>query len=438
MKTCPNCACECPDDAQYCINCGESLQQGPTAPMGVGATIRDAEGNVKGGAKITQVGNGGTIVIGGGNQPASYDHCIKCGKPIQAHESYRCPVCAQKPLCRNCFNVEERMCLSCISERNKGAGPTKEPPILRGTYRIIARHSGKALDVENGGERSGTNVQQWSFHKYSNQQWRLEPTGDGYYYIIAKHSGKALDVQGYSQEDGANVFQWRLHKGTNQQWELVPVDGEYYHIIARHSGKALDVQGYSPEDGANVFQWRLHGGTNQQWKLEPILYSEKEGDDDSNSAEQLLAKGKSLVKKHKYNEAINELTKAIELDPQLAEAYRQRGIAYRWSKRPGSAVVDYTAAIKLQPNWAEAYRNRGNAFRMNGDYEKAIADFNKAIKLKPDRAEIYYNRGKAFYLQHDKKRAIADMEQCLKINPNHNKARSLLSNIKTKGKGKKS
>ena len=82
--------------------------------------------------------------------------------------------------------------------------------------------------------------------------------------VIARHSGKCLDVSGASTEDGAAIIQWTCHGGANQQWRLEAV-GEGYRFVARHSGKCLDVTGWSTDDGTGIIQWQCHGGANQTW-----------------------------------------------------------------------------------------------------------------------------------------------------------------------------
>jgi hypothetical protein len=51
-----------------------------------------------------------------------------------------------------------------------------------------------------------------------NQSFRPEPTSDGYYRLVAKHSGKCLDVTGISAANGAAIIQWDWWGGNNQQW----------------------------------------------------------------------------------------------------------------------------------------------------------------------------------------------------------------------------
>ena len=37
----------------------------------------------------------------------------------------------------------------------------------------------------------------------------------------------------------------------------------------------------------------------------------------------------------------------------------------------------------IDPKYADAYNNRGLAYRAKGDYDHAIADYNEAIRLDP-------------------------------------------------------
>lgn len=48
-----------------------------------------------------------------------------------------------------------------------------------------------------------------------------------------------------------------------------------------------------------------------------------------------------------------------------------------------SAIVCYSAAINLKPDYAEAYFNRGNAYEEKGEIDLAIEDYKTAIQLNP-------------------------------------------------------
>ena len=73
-----------------------------------------------------------------------------------------------------------------------------------------------------------------------------------------------------------------------------------------------------------------------------------------------------------------------------------------------SAIEALTKAIELNPNYAAAYNNRGNAYRDNGNFDRAIADYTKAIELKPDFVEAYNHRDDAYYAKGDYDHAIVE------------------------------
>jgi len=141
---------------------------------------------------------------------------------------------------------------------------------LHGCYYIVAKHSGKCLDVEGMSKEKGVQIQQWDRWNGENQQWFLVNAEKKYYYIISKDSGLSLDIDGGKKEAGAKLMQWTFHGGHSQQWELKPTGDGFYYIIARHSGKCLDVEGYNQNDGAKLHQWDLNPSDNQKWKLEPV------------------------------------------------------------------------------------------------------------------------------------------------------------------------
>ena len=47
------------------------------------------------------------------------------------------------------------------------------------------------------------------------------------------------------------------------------------------------------------------------------------------------------------------------------------------------AIADHTKAIALDPNDANAYYNRGVAYEQKGDKDQAIADFRKVLEINP-------------------------------------------------------
>lgn len=165
--------------------------------------------------------------------------------------------------------------------------PISSNSIEDGTYTIINRNSGQALDGYNLGTTSGTNVVQWPATGQNNQQWRVTHTSDGYFRISPENAlSLSLDVTEASNADGANVQLWSYWGAECQQWRFVEVENGYYKIEARHSNKLLEVAGASTQNGGNVQQWSNNNHICQQWSLQKLKNSQvsmKTSVEDSNS-----------------------------------------------------------------------------------------------------------------------------------------------------------
>ncbi|TQS27319.1 cellulase family glycosylhydrolase [Microbispora sp. KK1-11] len=139
--------------------------------------------------------------------------------------------------------------------------PSPQPETF---YRIDARHSGKAMDVQQANTNNGARVDQYTYGGNPWQQWQFQDAGSGYWRIVSRHSGKCLDVVGASTADGAELIQYTCGTGTNQQFQMV-ANGSYFQLRARHSGKCVDVPSASTADGVILKQYSCNTGANQQW-----------------------------------------------------------------------------------------------------------------------------------------------------------------------------
>jgi tetratricopeptide (TPR) repeat protein len=138
-----------------------------------------------------------------------------------------------------------------------------------------------------------------------------------------------------------------------------------------------------------------------------------------NKAQIYNNRGLAKDKLKDYNGAIADYSKAIELDPNYTNAYNNRGVQKKMLKDYNGAIADYSKAIELDPNYTYAYNNRGVAKGNLKDYYGAIADYTKAIELNPNKADPYSNRGTAKEKLKDYYGAIADYTKAIEINPNY-------------------
>jgi len=157
---------------------------------------------------------------------------------------------------------------------NPRATPTPTPTPcascgFSGYYRIVARHSGKAMVVQGASTANGANVFQWAYGgSNTNDEWEIRSIGGGYYRFINRHSGKDLNVAGASTANSADIVQYAYGGATtNDEWQPVDLGNGYYRIVARHSGKVVNVAGASTADGADINQYAWANVNQQHFQI---------------------------------------------------------------------------------------------------------------------------------------------------------------------------
>jgi len=119
--------------------------------------------------------------------------------------------------------------------------------------------------------------------------------------------------------------------------------------------------------------------------------------------------GDRLAKALEFEEAVAAYSRAIQIDPEFAAAYKARGIARRRLHQPENALQDFDQAIHLDPEDAESYFQRAGLYVTLHKLEAAMEDFDKAIAKKPDYALAYAARSGAKSQVGDKAGSVADL-----------------------------
>lgn len=101
-----------------------------------------------------------------------------------------------------------------------------------------------------------------------------------------------------------------------------------------------------------------------------------------------------------YLEALENFTKAIELDSLYVEAIMHRGYAYENYENYEQAISDYTKAIRIEPAIADVYFRRGYVYLIQENYSAAIEDITKYLNFPDANKDDAY-----FYLAVSKNRS---------------------------------
>ncbi len=133
------------------------------------------------------------------------------------------------------------------------------------------------------------------------------------------------------------------------------------------------------------------------------------------AAEAALAQalvGRAREHVHFGDDAIDDLERAIELDPTNCEAYFLLAITEQY----GREVDLFTRAIQLDPRNAEYYRSRAEALLRDEQPVRALADCNRAIQLAPN-CLGYLERARAFRAMGDLRAALLDYDRSVELGP---------------------
>jgi len=139
--------------------------------------------------------------------------------------------------------------------------------------------------------------------------------------------------------------------------------------------------------------------------------------DQKKLAEKLLNEASEQQADEKFETAAATLSRAIALNPNLAEAWYQRGLIHARQNHSAEALHDLKTALRINPQWADAWYAQGMMLRSAGQKGAALKSYTESIRLNPkfskallDRSEIYRER-----LQQDL--ALRDLNVAIESSP---------------------
>ena len=162
--------------------------------------------------------------------------------------------------------------------------------------------------------------------------------------------------------------------------------------------------------------------------------------------------------KEPFDKAIPDFTKALKLNPKYVDAYYNRGLAhhqfYHWDHqsrtedksypkedvdRFNKAVSDFRKVLELDPDYVLAYAGLGNAYYLYSEWDKAAEYYNKALARedlilekvgKKGLEGVYYSRARNFnQVQRTFPNAFSDYKKLLELNPESQGALSHMAMI---------
>jgi len=143
-------------------------------------------------------------------------------------------------------------------------------------------------------------------------------------------------------------------------------------------------------------------------------------DTPSSDIDDLLVNALSAHNQNRFNDAINQYTKILELNPDKtikSIIYKHRGMAYFACSQYKEAINDFTSSLELDPESYKAAYYRGVVYSVQKQYLRAIDDYTLSLKIHPYQAFCLFRRGQAYFHISDFPQALADCDNSLALEP---------------------
>lgn len=183
----------------------------------------------------------------------------------------------------------------------------------------------------------------------------------------------------------------------------------------------------SPQD---LIEQAEQGLINEEWaaaldkfnRALALLGPASTGTASTQVAEAQNGRGVALLEMERYGEAVKALETALLINPQLAGAYYNLGLAWEGLGSLENALHSYSQALELQPHDGEAYFRRGGIYFALEQFEKTVEDNSKAIELHDDSSSVtaigpHIARGLALHRLERYDEALRDYGQALAVDP---------------------
>jgi tetratricopeptide (TPR) repeat protein len=116
----------------------------------------------------------------------------------------------------------------------------------------------------------------------------------------------------------------------------------------------------------------------------------------STDSSALFSEGTKYLRQGRLQDAIAALTRAIDLKPDFAEAYINRGLAYYMNENYPEAEEDFLAVLKIRPDDQKANNNLAVIYYRLERYEEAAVYLDRALQgaqhSDPSYEDIHVNR----------------------------------------------
>lgn len=253
------------------------------------------------------------------------------------------------------------------------------------------------------------------------QPWPLKLTND---------IGGAQDIRGLHRVDEEKLdrLDHRSFVTMRQPWALTIAYGQIYSanqldlITERSRNRVLSFMGGQKTDTSTS----ARSGVQSTPPLPQNNQASKQSKNVQRKIVSLLGLAKRLTRANRLGKAESVCLQIVELDRGHAESWGLLGAIALQRGRIDDAAVMSSKAVNLNPNLSDAFYNLGIALKTKGEINEAISSYERALALKPEYVDALVNLGSALYDIGRTQDAVLRYEQALSFRP---KSPTILYNL---------
>ena len=136
------------------------------------------------------------------------------------------------------------------------------------------------------------------------------------------------------------------------------------------------------------------------------------------AAQTLYSQGLGILSRDDFARALPYFEKAVDIDPNYAEAWYQAGFCYGMLGRHNEALKASRRAAQIRPDWAETYLNIGASSFALAQYKDAVDAYRQVTKLDDSNADAQYALGLSLGKLGRTDEEILAYKRALAIKPN--------------------
>ena len=189
------------------------------------------------------------------------------------------------------------------------------------------------------------------------------------------------------------------------------------HTFASAEALWRDVTEKNPTAAVGWDSLAMALAKNEQTRTEAINCYSRAIELSPDNASTYVNRGGLYISMNKLEQAMADFQAAAAIEPELASAHGNIGLIYSEMRKYDEAMAAYNRALASDPTHVASYSGRGKIHMLRGETEKAMEDFDRAVRYAPHIALTHYNRGNVHVRLKDFKAAIGDFTRAIELDP---------------------